>query len=47
MEWDDFVARGRPGGGGDLRIWKGCGMLVENFELTPKGDRSGSGPSFF
>ena len=26
---------------------KGVGMLVGNFELTPKGDRSGRGPSFF
>ena len=26
---------------------KGVGMLVRNFELTPKGDRSGHGPSFF
>ena len=23
------------------------GMLVRNFELNPKGDRSGRGPSFF
>ena len=26
---------------------KGMGMFVGNFELTPKGDRSGRGPSFF
>ena len=26
---------------------KGVGMLVGNFELTPKGDRSGRGPSVF
>ena len=26
---------------------KGEGMLVGNFELTPKGDQSGRGPSFF
>ena len=26
---------------------KGVRMLVGNFELTPKGDRSGRGPSFF
>ena len=26
---------------------KGVGMLVGNFELNPKGDRSVLGPSFF
>ena len=32
--------------GGDS-IMKGAGMLVGNFELNPKGDQSGRGPTFF
>ena len=36
-----------PGGGGWTPHMKGMGMLVGNFELTPKGDRSGRGRSFF
>ena len=39
-------AGGKPGGGGNPHM-KGVEMLVGNFELTPKGDRSGRGPSFF
>ena len=35
-----------PGGGGTSHM-KGVGMLVGNFGLNPKGDRSGRGPSFF
>ena len=34
-----------PGGG--TPHMKGVGMLVGNFELNPKGDRFGRGPSFF
>ena len=33
-----------PGG---TPLMKGVGMLVGNFELNPKEDRSGRGPSFF
>ena len=33
-------------GGGEAPHMKGVGMLVGNFELNPKGDRSGRGPSF-
>ena len=37
-----------PGGGGwGTPHMEGVGMLVGNFELNPKGDRSGRGPSFF
>ena len=38
-----------PGGGGEgkLRIWKGWGCSSEILNWTPKGDRSGRGPSFF
>ena len=32
---------------GGTQHMKGVGMLVATFELTPKGDRSGRGPSFF
>ena len=34
-------------GGGELRIWKGWGCSSEVLNKTPKGDRSGRGPSFF
>ena len=34
-------------GVGETPHERGVGMLVGNFELNPKGDRSGSGPSFF
>ena len=37
--------RFHPGGG--LRIWKGWGCSSEILISTPKGDRSGRGPSFF
>ena len=33
--------------GGGTRHMKGVGMLVGNFELTPKGDRSGGAQTFF
>ena len=33
-------------GGGGTPHMKGVWMLVRNFELTPKGDRSGRGPRF-
>ena len=38
-----------PEGGGEveLRIWKGWGCSSEILNWTPKGDRSGRGPSFF
>ena len=36
-----------PGGGGGTPHIKGGGMLVGNFELTPKGDRLGRDRSFF
>ena len=42
----EFAAPREPGGGGDS-IMKGAGMLVGNFELNPKGDQSGRGPTFF
>ena len=32
---------------GETLHMKGVGMLVGNFESTPKGERSGRGPSFF
>ena len=35
-----------PGGGGGTPHMKGVWMQVGNFELTPKGDRSGHGPRF-
>ena len=39
--------RGGVGGGaGATPHMKGVWMLVGNFELTPKGDRSGHGPRF-
>ena len=37
---------GGAGGGGTPHM-KGVGMLVGNFEFNPKGERSGSGASFF
>ena len=40
-------ASGLARGGGGLRIWKGWGCSSEILNSTPKGDRSGSGPSFF
>ena len=41
-------ARKRGGGGrGRPPPMKGVGMLIGNFELIPKRDQSGRGPSFF
>ena len=34
-------------GGGGTPHMKGVGMLVGNLNLTPKGDQSGRGPTFF
>ena len=42
----EFAAPSGTRGGGDS-IMKGAGMLVGNFELNPKGDQSGRGPTFF
>ena len=42
MEWWEPL----PWGGGGGRR-KGVGMLVGNLNLTPKGDQSGRGPTFF
>ena len=39
--------RQRPGVTGGDSAYEGVGMLVGNFELNPKGDRSVLGPSFF
>ena len=39
-------ARG-GGGGGETRYIKKVGMLVENFEIDPKGDQSGRGARIF
>ena len=40
----EFATPREPGGDS---IMKGAGMLVGNFELNPKGDQSGRGPTFF
>ena len=40
------IQQSRPGGVG-LRIWKGWGCSSEVLNKSPKGDRSGRGPSFF
>ena len=42
--WDVIDASPRGGG---TRYIKKVGMLVENFELTPKGDQSGRGSRIF
>ena len=38
---------GGGGGGGGTRYIKKVGMLVENFEIDPKGDQSGRGSRIF
>ena len=43
--WIDTETNSR--GGWELRIWKGWGCSSEILNETPKGDRSGRGPSFF
>ena len=40
----EFAVPREPGGGPH---YERAGMLVGNFELNPKGDQSGRGPTFF